>query len=192
MSISAAGPHGSKNNPLLDAARTGDGIAFERLVEEYRPYLQTLAKRILGDRLPGDGSDVVQNALRVAFQHLTQFQNREKTALLSWLAKIVRNEALQALRQENELEPLPDDSGDVLAESNLRPDTYAPQRQQAAELLAAVQGLPDDYRTVIELRNFQELPIDQVAQRMGRTIAAVCKLWTQAMDRLAQELGDES
>src|SRR5438876_9342335 len=99
MSASAVDRHSPENDRLLEVARSGDAAAFGRLAEGYRPYLKTLANRVLAERLPSDGSDVVQNGLGIAFKHLAQFRGREPAAFLGWLATIVRNEALQALRK---------------------------------------------------------------------------------------------
>ncbi len=54
-----------------------------------------------------------------------------------------------------------------------------------AELESAIKGardsLPDDYREVIELRSIQQLPFDEVAERMNRSIGATRKLWCRAV-----------
>jgi RNA polymerase sigma-70 factor (ECF subfamily) len=183
--------HSPEKDHLLEAARAGDSAAFGRLVEEYRPYLKTVARRVLADRRPSDGSDVVQTGLGIAFEHLAQFRDGEVTAFLGWLARIVRNEALRSLRKASPAQPLPGWSGELLTGSSSGPVGHAARREQAARLLVAVERLPEDYRTVIDLRNLKELPFEDVAQRMGRSSAAVRKLWTRAMDRLRQELGDE-
>src|ERR1700674_1487501 len=97
MSVSGRGV--PQNDSLLRAAREGDGSAFWQLAERYRPYLKTVATRILGDRLPSDGSDVVNHGLSIGFERLAQFQGEQAAAFLGWLATIVRNEALRSLRQ---------------------------------------------------------------------------------------------
>jgi RNA polymerase sigma-70 factor (ECF subfamily) len=176
----------------LEAARAGDQAAFGRLVREYRPYLKAVAVRVLDQQLPSDGSDVVQSGLGLGFERLAQFQGREPATFLGWLATIVRNEAQRALRRVDRLQPLPDGpDGDQLAGSSSGPDAKAIRREQAARLLAAIQRLPEDYRLVIDLRDLKELSFEEVARRMERTCAAVRKLWTRAMARLRQELGEE-
>jgi RNA polymerase sigma-70 factor (ECF subfamily) len=108
------------------------------------------------------------------------------------LATIIRNEALCLLRRAGRLQPLPDGgASDQLAGSSSGPDAKAARRERAARLVAALERLPEDYRTVIELRNAQELPFEIVAQRMERSIAAVRKLWNRALDRLREEVGEE-
>jgi RNA polymerase sigma-70 factor (ECF subfamily) len=184
--------HSPENNALLAAARAGDHTAFGRLAEAYGPYLKCVAMRVLADRLPSDGSDVVQTGLGMAYERLDQFQGREPAAFLGWLAIIVRNEALRLLRRAGRLQPLPEGpAGDQLAGGSSGPDVKADRRIQAAWLLAAIQRLPEDYQMVIELRDLKEFPIEDVARCMGRTSAAVRKLWARAIDRLRQELGDQ-
>lgn len=193
MSMSTASRHSSENQRLLEAARAGDRSAFGHLAEGYRPYLKKVASQVLGDRLPSDGSDVVQTGLQLAFERIAQFQNREPAAFLGWLAAIVANVARQSLRREHRFQPLPIGlEEDKLAGKSLRPDEEAKKRIWAAWLVEAIERLPEDHRKVIELRNFKELPFEQVAQSMGRSCAAVRKLWTRAIDGLRQELGDNS
>ena len=48
--------------------------------------------------------------------------------------------------------------------------------------------LPDDYQEVIVLRNFQQLPFDEVADRMGRSRPAVQMLWMRAIRKLEEIL----
>jgi RNA polymerase sigma-70 factor (ECF subfamily) len=58
-------------------------------------------------------------------------------------------------------------------------------------LLAEVlDRLPDDYRTVIVLRNLEGLSHEEVAARLGRNVGAVRMLWVRALARLRRELGD--
>jgi RNA polymerase sigma-70 factor (ECF subfamily) len=183
----------AENDRLLQAARAGDAAAFGRLVEGYRPYLKTVAERILGGYLPSDGSDVVQTSFTGAFQKLGQFQNGESAAFLGWLAEIVRNEARKALRKRVGPHPLPDGAAGEMVGSSSGPDRKAWRREQSAQLLAAIDRLPADYQAVIKLRHWEELPFEEVAQRLGRTnAAAVRQLWTRAIKRLRQELGEES
>jgi RNA polymerase sigma-70 factor (ECF subfamily) len=192
--MSTAGQACSHNDHLLEAARGGEAAAFWELAEHYRPYLKAVAGRALGGRLPSDGSDVVSTGLAVAFERLAQFNDRHAAVFLAWLATIVRNEALMSLRRAGRVRPLPAGSGDeeVLAAGSSGPDRKASRREEAARLLAAVGRLPDDHRTVIELRNLEELPFEEVARRLGRSNDAVRQLWTRAMTRLRAELGGEA
>ena len=59
------------------------------------------------------------------------------------------------------------------------------------ELQRAISCLPDSYRTVIELRNFQGLSFAEIAKRMNRNSGAVRMLWVRAVEKLKQELSNE-
>jgi RNA polymerase sigma-70 factor (ECF subfamily) len=180
----------SPDDRLLDAARQGNPAAFWQLVESYRPYLRTVAARLLGGQLPGDRSEVVDHGLALAFERFGQFRDHRAAVFLGWLAAIVRNEALKSLRHAGRRQPLPADSRgqEQLADDLSGPDARAARREQSARLLAALHRLPDDYHTVLKLRNLEELPFAEVARRMARSPDAVRQLWTRAVAKLRQEL----
>ncbi len=182
------------HDQLLHAARAGSAAAFWQLAEGYRPYLRTVAARLLWGQRTGDASELVSHGLSIAFERFAQFKDDQAAVFLGWLVAIVRNEALKSLRKAGREEPLPGDSGrgEQLAGDYSSPDSRADRREQAARLLAALQRLPEDYRTVIDLRNLKELPFDEVARRMGRSPEAVRKLWTRAIEKLREDLGEQA
>ena len=55
----------------------------------------------------------------------------------------------------------------------------------------AIMRLPDDYREAIILRHIEGLTFPQVAERMGRSLDSVEKLWARAVGRLRRALGEE-
>jgi RNA polymerase sigma-70 factor (ECF subfamily) len=55
-------------------------------------------------------------------------------------------------------------------------------------LADALSQLPGDYREVIVLRNLEGFSHEEVARRMGRSVAAVRMLWVRALARLRQTI----
>jgi DNA-directed RNA polymerase specialized sigma24 family protein len=49
--------------------------------------------------------------------------------------------------------------------------------------------LPDDYREILLLPYRGELPFEEVAQRLGRSVNAARKLWARALERFQEEMG---
>jgi RNA polymerase sigma-70 factor (ECF subfamily) len=188
---------------LLAAARGGDAPAFWQLAEGYRPYLKTVAARLLGDRLAQkvDASDVVQQGLLAAFEQAGQFQGQKLEQWYGWVVAIVRHEVHSLVRYwhrerrdvrcEQRLAPGSDGDSPLAAEGS-SPSQQAARREQVARLLAAVQQLPPDYQQVLHLRNFEQLPYAEVARRMDRSEQAVRQLWMRAVRWLREELGDEA
>ena len=74
----------------------------------------------------------------------------------------------------------------VLASTTTSPSQQAAQHEQQVVLADMLNELPADYREVIILRNLEELPHSEVAQRMGRTEGAVRMLWVRALQELRQ------
>ena len=79
-----------------------------------------------------------------------------------------------------------------LADSIASPSSHAVQREQAVLLADALARLPADYREVFILRNLEQVPVDEIAARMGRSPNAVRKLWGRAMVALKQALEADS
>ena len=79
--------------------------------------------------------------------------------------------------------------GKQLAASGTSPSEAASRREQAVLLADAIGMLPPDYREVILLRFAEGLPFAQVAERMGRTVNSVEKLWLRGIARLRQTVG---
>jgi RNA polymerase sigma-70 factor (ECF subfamily) len=97
--------------------------------------------------------------------------------------------------RERSLEDIVDRSSLVLegllANRQDSPSSRARKREQSVLLADALARLGPDDREVITLRNLLELEWEEVARRMGRSADAVRMLWTRAVRRLGDQLGNE-
>src|SRR5260370_7521063 len=84
---------------LVLAAKSGDGQAFEILIERYQRRILAVARRFT--RIREDADDIVQQSLQKAFVHLHKFE--EKSRFSTWLTRIAINEALMLLRRRRGL-----------------------------------------------------------------------------------------
>jgi RNA polymerase sigma-70 factor, ECF subfamily len=191
---------------LLQQARAGNEAARDLLLELYRNYLRVLARALIGQALQVrlDASDLVQETFLKAHREFAQFLGGGERELIGWLRQIlVRTLANQAkhhhargrdVRRQESLEAALDRSSlavqaALAAPSAASPSTRAVRREEAVLLADALARLPADYRDVFILRNLEQVPVEQVAVRMGRSVNAVRKLWTRAMLELRRELG---
>jgi RNA polymerase sigma-70 factor, ECF subfamily len=156
---------------LLARMRAGDDDAFEACVRAYCGRLLVVARRILQNE--EDAHDAVQDAFLQAFKGIRAFQAQSR--LGTWLHRIVVNAALGRLRTrqrhpERSIEELLPHFGDD--EHQINPpspwkassETIA-QRQEARELVRSCIGqLPEIYRTVLLLRDIEELETEETAQ----------------------------
>jgi RNA polymerase sigma-70 factor (ECF subfamily) len=190
----------------ISQARGGDDAALGRLLERYRAYLTVLARVQIGRRLQGkaDCADVVQEAFLEAASHFGGFRGVGEPELAAWLRQILaariallvrRYLGTQArdVRLERELEADVDQSsraiGMNLVAPHSSPSQRASRREQAVLLADALDRLPEDYREAIVLRHLEGLTFPQVAERMGRSLDSVEKLWLRAVTRLRQSMG---
>lgn len=178
----------------MQALRNGDSAAAERLVRENAAWMLALARRMMRDRTLAE--DVVQNAFANIFQKLEQFDGR--SALKTWMHRIVVNQALMTLRKERRSREdpiehmLPDyhDNGCRIEDDwgNWEtPESLIQKSQASAKVAELIGGLPDAYRIVLLLRDIEELSTQEVAElleisqsnvkvRLHRARAALKKL----------------
>jgi len=176
-------------------------------VERYREYLCLLARLRLDTRLKGklDVSDLVQQTLLQAHEKKDQFRGQSEAEMAAWLRAILANLLAGAARtftlesrdvdRERSLQTALDESSDRL-ENWLAADQSSPSQrvmraEQLIHLAQALARLPDDQREAVELHHLQDLPVAEVAERMGRTKPAVVGLLFRGMKKLRHLLQEE-
>ena len=201
----------ARPSDLIRRCRAGEAAAREQLFNRYHHYLHVLAQAQLGRQLRAKctASDLVQQTLLEAHRDFAAFQGEHEPELLAWLRRILAhnlfNEARHfAARQrdaarEVSLEQVQagvDHSsvmlGRCLAGPGPSPSQLAAKRESAVRLADALAQLPEDYQTVLLLRVFEELPAEEVAQRMGRSAGAVRMLQMRALTALREQMNVES
>ena len=196
---------------LIRRCRAGEVRAREQLFARYQHYLYILAQAQLGRYLRAkcDPSDLVQQTLLEAHRDFAGFQGQHEGELLAWLRRILAhnlfNEARRfgARQRDADREVSLDQVqagidrssavlGRCLAAEGPSPSQVAVQHEGAVRLADALARLPEDYQTVLLFRVFEELPAEEVAQRMGRSAGAVRMLQMRALMALREEMAHDS
>lgn len=160
--------------------RTGDGAAFEQLLRMHGGRLLAVARRFLCNE--EDARDAVQDAFVSAFRAIGSFDGKAK--LGTWLHRIVVNAALQKLRtQQRRPEQLIDDFLPAFLEDGHRANPGPRWSESAAQALerretrtlvrSCIDRLPEAYRTVLILRDIDEVDTDETAKLLGINTGAV-------------------
>jgi RNA polymerase sigma-70 factor (ECF subfamily) len=181
---------------LLREARDHQGPAIDRLLEVYRNYLRLLARTWLNGAARGnaDASDLVQETLLKAHRAFPEFRGNREEELVAWLRRILARQLtdlVRRLRSQRLDRPLRDKLHDMATSSFSSPSGIAQRRELGVVLADALAQLSPARREVIVLRNLEELDWPEVARRMGKSEAAVRKLWARALLAL-RPLIDES
>jgi len=191
---------------LIREAKASGEPAFGRLLARYASYLTLLARVEVGRRLQGklDPADLVQDTFLEAHRHFAVFRGSTEPEFTSWLRQILAGVLANTVRRyfgtkardprlEQELRAAVDQSSCMLvgqlAAPGSSPSEAASRRKQAVLFADALGRLPDDYREVIVLRHLEGLTFPAVADRMGRTVDSVEKLWLRGIARLRQAVG---
>ena len=171
--------------PIRDAAlvarlRDGDADAFETLVREYGGRMLATARRFVGS--DDDARDVLQEAFLAAFRAIDGFAGAAQ--LSTWLHRIVVNTALMRLRSRRRrredsidaLLPHFDEDGhfvEPVAPWDASTDELLEREETRVMVRKAIDRLPATYRTVLVLRDVEELDTDETASLLGVTPNAV-------------------
>ena len=172
----------SSHASLVERLRNGDDEAFEEMVRKYGGRLLATARRYL--RSDDDACDALQDAFLRAFKSINTFKGDAQ--LSTWLHRIVVNSALMHLRAKrscaeadggeiDELLPRFDTVGNWIDERSHSAPAHV--LFEASETRAMVRRcidlLPDNYRTVLILRDIEELATEEVASLLDVTSSSV-------------------
>jgi RNA polymerase sigma-70 factor (ECF subfamily) len=175
--------------------------APEVSLDRYRPLLRLHVRQLQLGRLfraRFDSSDVVQEALVRAVKGLDEVRGRDEPQLVRWLQTIVHNVFTDFLREHTAGKRDPrleqtlrdaiggDDTplGAYLAASQLGPSTLMARQEELVRLAIAVNQLPDAERDAVIAHYILELPLAEVATRLGRSVKGVAGLLFRGKQRL--------
>ncbi|MGD9409776.1 RNA polymerase sigma factor RpoE [Thiohalocapsa sp.] len=162
---------------LVERAQRGDGRAFDLLVLKYQQRVAALIGRYLRDS--SEVMDVTQEAFLKAYRALPGF--RGESAFYTWIYRIAINTVKNYMVAQGRRPP----GDDVEAEVAEQMDVGGRLREQATperELLtdeiaenvqAALDGLPEDLRTAIVLRELEGMSYEEIATAMSCPIGTV-------------------
>jgi len=188
---------------LLEQARSGDDSARDRLFLVCRNYVAIAARAEMASWLKSkvDASDLVQQTMLEAHRGLANFRGTTEAEWLGWLKRILVHNAADFVRRyhgvekrcaKREVSLAASDESDrqapQLSDGGPSPSQLIMQKEMQLQVADAVARLPEDYQEVVILRNLQQLPFDEVADRMGRSRPAVQMLWMRAIRNLQQIL----
>jgi RNA polymerase sigma factor (sigma-70 family) len=156
--------HAHVNNDrdgLILAAQTGDAAALNRLLA----VCQSDARRYAYKHCQvSDVDDAVQESLLIVSRKVGGL--KAAAAFSSWLFTVIKRECRKLSRLMFRHEPLPDEVAEELL-------LHRPNDELRIDLAKALESLPAHYLEVVLLRDFEELTIAEIAQRLGEQVGAV-------------------
>lgn len=185
---------GADERILIRRTLSGDDDAFASLIGAHQSAVFNIAYRLVGDR--ETARDLAQETFLRAFRALDTFDQDRPFA--PWLYRIANNLSLNWIKRARLLtvsidappgagegDSAPSDIPDTSGE----PATRLAQAESQAQLRQAILSLPPDYRAVIELRHFQGLKYEEMAEILGLPLGTVKTHLFRARRLLRDQLG---
>lgn len=172
--------------PYLTQPSTAEE-AFGILVDRYSRPLYVVIRRIVFSHDNAD--DVLQNTLIKVWKNIAQFQGKSK--LSTWMYSIATNEAISYIRQDNAARKFPITTDTYDLTQTLMSDPYFDGDEAEAELLCAIDKLPEKQKITFQMRYFEELSYSDIAEITGTSIGALKANYHHALNKLKQYLDVE-
>jgi RNA polymerase sigma-70 factor, ECF subfamily len=203
LNPTVAGAPDSKFCRQLAQSRSGNPDVFGRLLDGFREYLLAVANVELDAEVRArvGPSDAVQETFKQAARRFETFSGSTDPELRAWLRMILVNRcrnlrdehvnaAKRDARREIDIGEANSDPGlaRYLVADEPTPSKHAAAAEDAARLLTALSLLPEDFRQVVWLRNWEGLSFDEIGARTGRSREAVRKIFSRAVEKLARVL----
>jgi RNA polymerase sigma-70 factor (ECF subfamily) len=180
---------------LVDRAKAGDRAAFDELLIAVRPRALAAALKVLHNR--DDAEDAVQDAFLKVWRCLATFECR--SSFSTWIHRIVTNASLDLMRKNSSRSETVErtDVQDVALNVAITDDEPSNQQTPESELRdyeiqmlvrTAVATLPAAHRQAVELREFEDLSYQEMAEVIKCPVGTVMSRLHHARHKLAEEL----
>ena len=173
----------------IEAAQQGDTLAFNRLVLKWEQRVYNTCYRVLRNR--DDAAEITQEAFLAAYRNICKFKKEAKFS--TWIYRIAVNRSISRLRKR----PIGDQS---ISDSEENPalerrlsttetqDTSVFQSQKQRMIHRSLGELGADQRAVVELKFFQEMTFEEIADVVETPVSTVKSRFYTALDNLRGSL----
>lgn len=172
--VESSADFSADDQALLQSLQRGEAAAFEGAVRQYGSRMLAAARQFL--RNEEDALDAVQDAFVTAFRSLDRYEGRAR--LSTWLHQIVVNACLMKIRTQRrrreqpieELLPTFLEDGHLASPAARWADSAVAtlEREEVRRLVRdCIERLPENYRTVLVMRDLQEMDAQTVADLLG-------------------------
>jgi RNA polymerase sigma-70 factor, ECF subfamily len=186
------------DSAIISRIVSGDTCAFELVMRRYNRALYRTARSIVKD--DAEAEDTLQDAYMQAYQSLAMF--RGESRLLTWLTRIVVNQAVARLRKSaRRAEVISLDGGmdyeQPAAEAAMSigqsesPDSAAMRAETRRLLERKIDELPEAFRTVFVLRALEEMTVEEVSAVLRIPEATVRTRYFRSRSMLRETLSRE-
>ena len=182
---------------LVELFRSGDRIAFDRLVTRYQARIIGLCVKVLGNT--SDGEDAAQDTFMKMYKNIAQFRGNSRFS--TWLYTIALNTCRNSGRSwwsnvwkksyKLDKQSSGEDGGEYnreLCDTRMLPSKDLDRNIRATVIERAIKKLPAIHRELVILRDFQELSYEEIKTITKISLGTIKSRLARARGALQQEL----
>lgn len=191
---------GTEEAVLTAELQAGSEEAFALLIAQYHASVYSLVSRVLND--PSDAPDITQDVFIKIFRGIRSFHG--DSSLRTWIYRIALREASNQRRWWSrhrgrevtiEAQPGHDSEGEsyslkeVLVDEHASPFENAVQDEMREQVEMQLRRLPENFRTVVVLRDLEGMSYDEIADILGTQLGTVKSRLVRGRAMLRERLG---
>ena len=159
---------------------------FTLIIKKYQERLYWHVRRMVVEH--EDTNDILQNVFIKVWKNLGEF--REESNLYTWLYRIATNETLTWIEQQKRRSSISiSDNEDLFSERLKAQKDFDPNKIEW-KLQQAIQTLPDKQKLVFNLRYYDEMPYEKMADTLGTSVGALKASYHHAVKKVEAFLTD--
>lgn len=174
-----------KNIVMLLRKESTRSAGFELLIDHFTKPLYWHARRIVV--VHEDAEDVVQESFVKAYTKINNFSGGENE-LSAWLYRITTNVAISALRRRKRGLFVSIDSAMPQLQNLLISESYQTADEDVLQFQSAILTLPLKQRLVFNLRYYEEMSYQEIAEVLGQSIDNLKSNYHHAVKRIKNKL----
>ena len=161
--------------------------AFEQLVRKYQERLYWhIRKIVIGHE---DADDVLQNTMIKVWRSIPEF--RADSSLFTWLYRIATNEALTFLKQKKKRTFAPWVDAERQMSERLKTDPWFDGDEIRLKLQRAILKLPEKQRIVFNMKYYDDLKYEDMAEILGTSVGALKASYHHAVKKIEAMLKED-
>lgn len=166
-------------------ARPSRSAWVRSALERYEQPLIRYAMRITGDL------EIAREVVQDTFLRLCKADIRRVDGnLQAWLYKVCRNRALDVMKKEQRMQPMPEGLAEKIPGAGPTPDAAAGHGETAARIRAAIDALPAKQQDVFRLKFEDRLSYKEISEVTGHSLSNVRYFIHTALKALRADLAD--
>ena len=179
--------HEDCKSEIIDLLKSGETTtAFDRIIDRYNERLYWHIRRIVV--LHEDAEDLLQETFVAAFTNAESFRGENEGSLAGWLYKIATNLSIKTLKRRRRGIFTSIDSlrGQLL--SSLDSELSPSADEIEVKLQRAVTALPMKQKLVFNMRYYDEMPFEQIAQATGQNVGTLKTNYHYAVEKVKRDV----